>query len=264
MTQTARQNCKFFLLRYVPNAVRDEFVNIGLVLLPPQAPPEVRFSKDWSRVQSLDPQADTELLQAFRDELSGKTDQDLMLRMIDQSFSNILQASDYKACLTNAPAQEADELAKIYLEAPRRRASREKGARHKILQSMKNTFSKHGVWQLMWKDIPATKYSRAGDPLKIDCGYKADSTIKMFQATPLRTEITAAKVLAFSYPELAAGIQRIEGAQAQLTAIVEDGLEKNEQIEFARETLDRAGIQVAMISDLSDLAQQAAKEMGIR
>ena len=61
-----KQECKFFLLRYAPNPVRGEFVNIGLVLVAPQAPPELRFSKDWSRVRALDPQADTELLDAFR------------------------------------------------------------------------------------------------------------------------------------------------------------------------------------------------------
>lgn len=258
----ARENCKFFLLRYVPDPVKNEFVNFGLVLLPPEAPPELRFSKDWSRIQSLDPQADTELLQAFRDELLQDGEKEQMLKMMEDSFSNVLQTSEYKACLTTSPAQEADELARIYLEAPRRRASREKGARHKIWQSMKTAFTETGVWQTLWKDIPVSKYSRAGDPLKIDCGYRADSTIRMFQAAPLRTEITTAKVLAFSYPELAAGIQHIEGARAELTAIIEDGLEKTDQIDFALETLDRTGIRVAMVSTLPDLALTTAREMG--
>ena len=29
-----KQQCRFFLLRYVPDAVKNEFVNVGLVLLP--------------------------------------------------------------------------------------------------------------------------------------------------------------------------------------------------------------------------------------
>ena len=28
-----RRQCEFFLLRYVPDAVKDEFVNVGVVLL---------------------------------------------------------------------------------------------------------------------------------------------------------------------------------------------------------------------------------------
>lgn len=262
MVEMAKENCKFFLLRYVPDPIRDEFVNIGLVLFPPQAPPELRFSKDWSRVLRLDPQADVELLQAFRDELSRKGEKEQLLKMIEDSFSNALQASEYKACLTSQPAQEADELARTYLEAPRRRTNQEKTPRHRIQQSMRNAFTETGVWQLMWKDIPASKYSRAGDPLKIDCGYRTASTIKMFQATPLKTEITAAKVLAFTYPELAAGVRRLESAKTELTAIIEDGLETNEQTVFALETLQGVGIQVATVSNLPSLALTASREMG--
>lgn len=261
----ATQQCKFFLLRYVPDAIKNEFVNIGVVLLPAHAQPELRFTKDWSRVTCLDPQADIELLEAFRDELKNEFSKEdssgLALRRIEESFSNTLQASEYKACMTAAPAQEADELAKIYLEAPRRRASREQSTRQKIWRSMREAFSETGVWQSMWQDIPVSKYTRAGDPLEIDCGYHKDSTIKMFHATSLRTEITAAKVLAFSYPELAAGIQRVEGAQAHLTAVIEDNLEKTDQIQFALATLERQAIHVAKVSDLPALAQIAAREL---
>lgn len=269
MTEAARQNCRFFLLRYAPNPVRDEFVNIGLVLLPPQAAPELRFSKDWSRVRALDPQADTDLLDAFRNEIireGGREEtRELMLQRIGDSFSNVLQTSEYKACLTVAPQKEADELARIYLEAPRHRGSREKGARLKILHGIRKAFTENGVWPVMQKNIPVARYSRPGDPLEIDCGYKADSTIKMFHATSLRTDVTAAKVLAYTYPELAAGIRRIEGARAQLTAIVEDGLEKKDQsdeITYALETLERQAIQVATVSHLPELAARAAKEIG--
>src|SRR5262245_49625839 len=53
LTMTAREHCEFFLLRYVPDAVKDEFVNVGLVLLPGSGPAEVRFTHDWSRVRCL-------------------------------------------------------------------------------------------------------------------------------------------------------------------------------------------------------------------
>jgi hypothetical protein len=262
MTQT-KQPCKFFLLRYLPSAVNGEFVNIGLVLLPAEGAPELRFSRDWSRVRRLDPQVDTEMLDALRDELSREKDKSLaaLLEKMHDSFSNALQASDSKACLAAVPAQEADELAQIYLEAPRRRASREAGPRQKIWHSMQKEFQKAGVWQRMWTEIPVSRYTRAGDPLEIDCGYRSDSTIKMFQATSLRTDVAVTKVLAFSYPELAAGIQRIEHAQSQLTAIIEDGTERDEETGFALETLERAGIKIAMVSGLPDLAAQAARDM---
>src|SRR5215471_8462927 len=172
-------NCKFFLLRYVPDAVKNEFVNIGLVLLPPAGRPELRFSKDWSRVQALDPQADVELLEAFREEISHETDVEIVLRKVEDSFSNGLQASESKACLAVSPAEEADALARMYLEVPRRRVAREKSARHAIFKSMQREFQREGVWNLMRKGIAASLYSHAGDPLAVAGGYAVKSWRRM-------------------------------------------------------------------------------------
>lgn len=264
--EETKQNCKFFLLRYVPDAVKDEFINIGLVFLPPQAPPELRFTHDWSRVACLNPDADIELLKAFCDEIAKNNQEksrELLLQRIEESFSNSLQTSEYKACVTTVPAQEADELARIYLETAQRRPATEKKAGQTIFHKMRTAFEETGAWERMRKDIRVSSYGVAGDPLEIDCGYAVNSTIKMFHSTPLRASVNAAKVIAFSYPALAAGIREKDGADPRLTAIVEDSLEKNEQIGFALHALEQHGIQVATVSQLSDLALTAARELKV-
>ena len=67
------RQCEFYLLRYVPDAVKDEFVNLGVVLLETGAGDtaftDVRFTRDWRRVRCLDPEADVELLESFEGEL---------------------------------------------------------------------------------------------------------------------------------------------------------------------------------------------------
>ena len=81
----------------------------------------------------------------------------------------------------------------------------------------------------------------------------------------LTNDANAAKVLAFSFPPLAEGVQKKEGKQAQLTAVVEDDLERNndaEQIGFALETLSQQGINVAPLAQMAMLASVAAREMG--
>ena len=64
-----KRKLEFFLLRYVPDAVKGEFVNIGLVMFELGASSagfaDVRFTKDWRRVRCLDPQANTDLLAAL-------------------------------------------------------------------------------------------------------------------------------------------------------------------------------------------------------
>src|SRR5579863_866279 len=68
------KQCELFLLRYVPDVVRGEFVNIGVVLLEEGAGgfTGVRFTRDWRRAHCIDPEADLELLEAFEAELQQR------------------------------------------------------------------------------------------------------------------------------------------------------------------------------------------------
>jgi hypothetical protein len=106
------------------------------------------------------------------------------------------------------------------------------------------------------------KYTHSGDPLKIDCGYQPNGVIRLFQAVSLSTEPDSAKILAFSYPALSEGIARIENAKTDLTAIVEDELDRNDEaIQFALETLERTAINIAGINQLGAIAERARTEM---
>jgi hypothetical protein len=261
--------CRFFVLRYAPDAVKNEFVNIGLVLLPPAGGAEVRFTHDWSRVRCLDPEADLEMLQALESDLREKLrvmngDHEFILRRIQDSFSNALQPSEFQGCLAESPAAEADELARLYLERPRRRQPRELSTRQAIYQRMRQEFESAGVWPLMWKDVPVARYTRSGDPLKLDCGYSPNGTIKLFHAVSLASDVNAAKILAFTFPQLQDGIRRAEGKDAQLTAVVEDDLlGDDEAVSFARETLEQHEIRIARAGEMPQLAAVAARELGI-
>ncbi|HET8890383.1 MAG TPA: DUF3037 domain-containing protein [Candidatus Angelobacter sp.] len=267
---TERIQCRFFVLRYAPDAVKNEFVNVGLVLLPPAGSAEVRFTRDWARVLCLDPEADVEVLQALETDLRDKLremngDHDFILRRIQDSFSNAVQTTEFQACLAESPAAEADELARLYLDRPRRRQSvRELGARAAIVARMRSEFENVGVWPLMLKNVAVSQYTRSGDPLKIDCGYSPNGTVKLFHAVALRSDVNAAKVLAYSFPQLAEGIRKSLGKQGSLTAVVEDDLPADDEAaKFARETLELNAIQIATASSMPSIARAAAQELGI-
>ena len=262
--------CRFFVLRYAPDAVKNEFINVGLVLLPPAGGAQVRFTRDWSRVLCLDPEADVEMLQALENDLRNQLremngDHDLLLRRIQDSFSNAIQPSEFQACLASSAVAEADELARLYLERPRRRQqAREPSGRVAIVARMRSEFEAAGVWPLMQEKIPVSRYTRSGDPLKIDCGYSPNGTVKLFHAVTLSSDVNAAKVLAFSFPQLAQGIRKAENKQAMLTAIVEDDLPTDdESVAFARETLEQNAIRIAPVSMMPQIARDAARDLGI-
>jgi hypothetical protein len=266
-----RQQCEFYVLRYVPDAVKDEFVNLGVVLVDSSHATgfaDVRFTHDWKHVRCLDPDADVEVLAALEGEIRkhlniAGAERAELIRQITESFSTGLQATDPHYCLTDSPADELDELARLYLE-PKPAGTEQRAAtgRNFIFREMRSAFETAGVWGLMSKHIPVAKYSFAADPLKIDCGYKPNGVVRMFHAMSFDPDASSSKALAFSYPYLAEGLMREQRAKSELTAIVTpDHNQADEAVRFSLNVLKRSQIQVATLADLPRLAQRAREEL---
>ncbi len=259
------RKCEFFLVRYAPDAVKDEFVNVGVAVLDPSGTAEVRMTRDWRRVKCLDPAADTDVLEALENDLRSvlkDPDRDRLLAKLQGSLSNAIQLTPAKAVLAEDPAVEIESLAEMYLEARRTAGKRELSARQQIFTRMRDAFEQAGVWKLMRHRIAVAQYTHRGDPLKIDCGYRPNGVVKMFHAVSLATEPETAKILAFSFPQIEAGVLKAEQSKASLTAIVEDDLDRgDEQVAFALETLEQARIATAGASELPRIADEVRAEM---
>ena len=104
--------CEFVLLRYVPDAIKNEFINIGVVLIENSGNGQARarFARDWRRVQCLDPDADIAMLQALAAEIQRHAEtaagRGSLLEHIQESCSNLIQIAEPKACLAPSPALE--------------------------------------------------------------------------------------------------------------------------------------------------------------
>jgi hypothetical protein len=257
----------FVLVRYTPDAVKGEFVNIGVVLLDGAAT-HIRFTKDWRRLRALDPAADIETLQALEADLNtqltrGVLDRPTLLTKLQDYLSNGIELTPAKALLTENTAAELETLARIYLER-RRGGVAEKSGRVAIFADMKKAFEDAGVWQHMRHRIAASQYTHKGDPLKIDCGYRPNGVIKLFQAVSLEADTDAAKVLAFSYPELREGIALAESSKTELTAIVEPDLDRtDDQIAFALAVLARSEIRTVTTAGIAEVARQAREDLSL-
>ena len=264
----ARSQCEFFLLRYAPDAVREESVNVGVVLVESSGNwAEVRFTKDWKRVKCLDPEADVETLEALEGEIrerlgEGGDGRKWLLKRMEDTFSNTLRLSEPKAVLAESPALELDKLAEMYLES-RRKGARESSGRMQIFRAMRGEFERQGVWQAMRKNIAASQYTHPGDPLRIDAAYRPNGVLHMYQALALGQDANTAKALAFSYPRLAEGVRRVEQADTALTAIVEGEVNReDETTQFALETLAASNIIVASVGEMPRIALSVRQQMG--
>jgi Protein of unknown function (DUF3037) len=273
-----RLPCEFFLVRYVPDPVKDEFVNIGVLLREAGQPEsaQVRFTKDWARVRCVDPDADIEMLEAMETEMrrrlieqdSGTTP---LLKTIEDSFSHLLQMTPSKACLADNMAAEMDQLMRLYVEPRRQKARQVLSGRTAIARNMRTHFERAGVWDLMRRRIAASAYTQPGDPLKIDCGYRPNGVVRMFHAVSLSGDVELAKVLAFSVASLRAGVTRVEGAELELTAVIEPLRDSNgevsadedrvQQYRFGVETMEAQQIRVLTVNDLERVAETARREL---
>src|SRR5437764_15415044 len=260
--------CDFLLMRYVPDPFKNEFVNIGVLLFTREDDfADVRFTRDWARVRCADPQADVEILEALESDIrqqlqSGSKSREQLVYRLQDTLSNGLQLSESSALLSESPVQDLQRLAQTYLERPKLQREPRLGARQRVFAEMRNAFEAAGVWDAMSKKIKAAKYTHRGDPLKIDCGYRPNGVIRLFHAVSLATEPDNAKIIAFSYAALSEGIACVEHAKTDLTAIVEDGLRREDDvIQFAIRTLEQISINVAPVSQLPGLAERARHEL---
>ena len=151
------RQCEFFLLRYVPDVVKGEFVNVGVVLL--EEGDEftgVRFTRDWRRARCADPELDVELLESYEAELQRvlqlrmpeiinyrppMSQREWLLAQMEQSLAGNLQLSPMAAVFAASPQAELGELAKIYGEQGVR-GQRVVTGRRVIVNAMREAFEK--------------------------------------------------------------------------------------------------------------------------
>ena len=119
---------EYFLLRYVPNAVRGESVNIGLVLTERGGDgggfAGAHFIRDWRRARCLYPDTDEEMLEALGREISEQLNtvegKGLLLHRLMESYSGVIEISPVYQWEGEDPAEELKTLSTNLVEAPQK------------------------------------------------------------------------------------------------------------------------------------------------
>src|SRR5271155_684370 len=102
MPDETRTNFRYRVLRYTPNLVRDEWVNIGVLLDEPggarRAMRVIEEASELARVRRLHPSADEDLLRALPADFDAHlqapaAEAAAYLEKLDQTLSNALQFS---------------------------------------------------------------------------------------------------------------------------------------------------------------------------
>jgi len=258
----------YFYLRYSPRATMDDYVTLGVVMLEPSPGgfAGVRFSRNYRRVICSHPDADLDyfrsLEQEIRQRLAVVDNRGQFVNQLYDLLGNSLQLSPHKELLTEDPQAAMELLAQTAIDPPQPSAKSSPSGQRRILQKMQYAFEQAGVWELLRKSVPAAQYTSPGDPFKIDFAYRPNGVVKMLQAMSLQSSIEPAIKCAFSYPLLVEGIAGKEHAETQMTAILEDDLERTDpHIAFALSHLEKVGVDLAIAAELPGIANQIRQEI---
>jgi hypothetical protein len=266
-----RKQVEFFLLRYVPHAVRQEFVNIGVLMVEGGENggvfADVRFAKDWRRVRCLDPQVDVEVIEAMLKEIRAEVgeirDRAMLLKRMEDSFSNLIQLSGPMQVVTASPAEEIETMAAMFVNEARSGGARVLTGRGLILSAMRDAFEQAGVGDLL-HPVPAEPYTKAGDPFKFDFGYNTGSEMRLFHAVSLKAGVETAVTLAARFPKILPVMEKVTGVTAGLTAVIDDDLDRSQDaVQFALSMMEEERIRIAVAAEMPILAEVARRELRV-
>jgi len=254
--------CTYRILRYVPNLLRDEWVNIGVLLVDATGRLRARLLQeeaDFARLRRLYPDTDVPVLRSLEGDFERQAAQPAeaaaLMARLEETLSNALQLGPQKAVLTteaNGPA----ELERIFLEQVAPPPFRAVGAdarepnRAVIRRRAGDIFRRLRFGDRLRYGVQVEEFTAAGDPFRLDFGWQ-NGTRGFLHSVALGRDAGQAKVLAFTAEAI-----REKIPDAEFAAITEVAPQAgNRRHEFAAGVLKSNGIQVVPLTGLDEFAR---------
>ena len=257
--QPSERGLAYHLLRYVPNLVRDEWVNIGVLVFNPRTGERrLRLIEDqgeYNRVRRLHPWADEALLRALRDNLENRLDSggransnnsseipwQSVLSKWDETLSNALQIAPQKGVLADDLDAEAERLYADHVAVPRRstRAGLP-GGRANMRSWCNQVFRQARIWDRLEKSVRVAEFTYPGDPARIDYSYRRNGTRGFIHTLSVTRAPQDAKSLTYNVKHIADKANY----HTEFAAVTDVRLTReNERHRFVLDTLGEAGIE---------------------
>jgi hypothetical protein len=269
--EPSRTLCAYHVVRYVPNLVRDEWVNIGIVLFDAAGGMVLlRLMEDpaeFARLRRLHPQVDLTLLRRLPEEFEAQfagmnvqgpqqavVQPSEQLARLLQTLSNAVQLGPRKGLLTESLDAELDRLYHDQVEPLRHdRRSEDLSNRNAIRTRVNHVFRSAGIWARLERRVRVEEFTFAGDPLRLDYAYRCNGTQGFVQALPLGRDPGQAKVLAFTADAIRAKL-----AKTEFLAVsdVEPHPQENVRHRFVTGLLEKHEIPVLPLARLDEWAQR--------
>jgi hypothetical protein len=261
MPEAKPKPCSYFLVRYVPNLLRDEGLNIGVLLhCPEERYLGCLFAEDFRWIRRLDRKADLALLGALQQDFekqieSNEGDEENYLKSLCQSLSNAIQLEGPRACLLTDPQVEIETLYEHSIGV-RPAKDRPRDTRLRIKQQLTAALVRGHVWERLERRIPAEHWTQPGDPFAFDYGYKPNGSVRLIHAVSLKRDTQLSKTLAYTLDCVR------EAEPAILTAVVEALPEAGDTVAAASQNiLLEADVRLQPIGTINAFVEAIRKEL---
>ena len=258
------ENYKTFvahILRYTSDLVRDEWLNIGILLFDPETGERsirlIEEEREFARLRRMQPSADEDLIRRMRDHLedhfetllqqfqegSRTAPQDFrkLIEKWDGTLSTGLQLSPQKGVHAADLEQEASRLYSEHVELERG-SSRvgAPGSRATMRNYCSQVWHQARLWERIEKSTKVAEFTFPGDPMRIDYSYRRNGTRGFVQTISVSRSPMACKEYAYTAQYIAPRA----AFKSEFAAITDVPLDNgNLRHRFVRDTLRDAGIE---------------------
>jgi Protein of unknown function (DUF3037) len=258
------------ILRYVPNLLRDEWVNIGVLLYDPNTGERrlrlIEDTTEFNRVRRLHPRFDETTLRGLRDHLESRfgaamisndnggpirsslrngegnpkpnsTDWFQVLEKWDATLSQSLQLADPKATIADDLNTEIDRLynerVAVISVAGQIRTARP-NSRVDMRRYCEQVFRQARIWDRIERLVPIREFTFDSDRMKIDFGYRINRNRGFVQTVPITRNTADARLFADAARAIADFSK--DRFDAELTAVTDVAFDhSNSEHNFVKE-----------------------------
>jgi hypothetical protein len=267
MPEEERKTLRYRILRYTPNLIRNEWVNIGVLLEESQkletvggarrAIKVIEEDREFARVRKLHPTADVQLLHSLRSDLEslpGITGDDVRKFFLnfENTLSNVLQLSRQKAVLAEDFNTELGRLYEAHVAPPAyARGGIVESTRAWIRNKLEDAFHRHRILGKLKPAVRIDEFTHIGDPFKFDYGYR-NGVRGYIQSVVLNRDAAQAKVLACTVESI-----RKRVPASEFTAITEaPPIAGNLQHLFISKLFEDQNIRIVPMNQVESFAEE--------
>lgn len=242
--------CTCRILRYVPSLLRDEHVNIGVLLHDAgSARLELRLiesDSEFARLRRMHPAADLDLLRGLEADLRAQlahsvAGTEAWLGKLEQTLSTTIQLSPQRAVFTTDFDAELDRIYSDQVAPLRTTRAEAARSRAGLRRQANEILARTGVLRKLKRSLRVDEFTYPGDPMRLDYAWRQNGARGFLHALSLDRDPAQAKALAFTSQRIQAKV-----AGSEFTAICDTApAEGNTRHRFVAELL--RGQQIALV-----------------